>query len=134
MLVCGVQGSGKSHTVASMLENMFITDDTRIGRLTRPLCGLVLHMSDGGKESSPSEAAWVGVPITPGTKVPRVKVFVSPSQLKTMRAVYASLRNVSVEPLHIAEDELDAAAFLSMMAVGTSENAPLYMQIVLVSW
>lgn len=132
-LVCGVQGSGKSHTVASILESMFITNDTRIGRLAQPLCGLVLHLGDGGKESTPSEAAWVGSPILAWANAPQVRVFVSPSQLNTMRAVYASINNVTVLPLYFSEDELDAEAFLSMMAVGTSENAPLYVQIVLVS-
>ena len=131
--MCGVQGSGKSHTVASILESMFINNDPRIGRLAQPLCGLVLHMGEGGKESSPSEAAWIGMPIKPGTQVPKVKVFVSPSQLKTMRSVYAPLRNVTVVPLYFSEEELDAEAFLSMMAVESSENAPLYVQIILVS-
>jgi hypothetical protein len=51
-----------------------------------------------------------------------------------MRRVYAPLGdNVTVEPLYFSESELDAQAFLSMMAVGSSESAPLYVQIVLVS-
>lgn len=50
-----------------------------------------------------------------------------------MRAVYARLgKNVTVEPLLLRNSELDAAAILSMMAVGSSESAPLYMQIILV--
>jgi hypothetical protein len=50
-----------------------------------------------------------------------------------MRAVYARLgKNVIVEPLLFHNSELDAAAILSMMAVGSSESAPLYMQIILV--
>jgi len=36
-----------------------------------------------------------------------------------------------VEPLLFTEDELDAQAFLSMMAVESSESAPLYMQVLL---
>lgn len=50
-----------------------------------------------------------------------------------MKAVYAPLGwNVTVEPLLFSEAELDAEAFLSMMAVGSSESAPLYVQIILV--
>lgn len=50
-----------------------------------------------------------------------------------MRTVYAPLGDrVQVEPLLFKKSELDAQAFLSMMAVGSSENAPLYVQIVLV--
>lgn len=50
-----------------------------------------------------------------------------------MKAVYKPLgKNILVEPLYFTEDELDAQAFLSMMAVGSSESAPLYVQIMLV--
>lgn len=50
-----------------------------------------------------------------------------------MTAVYAPLGNkVTVEPLLFDKNELDAQAFLSMMAVGSSESAPLYIQGVLV--
>lgn len=50
-----------------------------------------------------------------------------------MRAVYAPLgHRVIVEPLFFSEAELDAEAFLSMMAVGSSESAPLYVQLILV--
>ncbi|TDL16631.1 hypothetical protein BD410DRAFT_615335 [Rickenella mellea] len=130
-LVCGVQGAGKSHTVAAMLESMFIRD-VRIGSLRQPLCGLVLHRSDGGLESNPSEAAWLAVPNSPDTVTPKVQVYVSPSSIKTMRAVYAPLgKAVVIRPLHFTEDELDAEAFLMMMSVGSSDGAPLYMQILL---
>ncbi|KAH9951835.1 hypothetical protein B0H21DRAFT_193979 [Amylocystis lapponica] len=47
-----------------------------------------------------------------------------------MRAVYAPLGpKVTVEPLRFNESELDAQAFLSMMAIG--DSVPLYMQIIL---
>jgi len=50
-----------------------------------------------------------------------------------MRAVYAPLGpRVIVEPLFFSEAELDAESFLSMMAVGSSESAPLYVQLILV--
>ncbi|TDL16630.1 hypothetical protein BD410DRAFT_731134 [Rickenella mellea] len=130
-IVCGVQGSGKSHTVATILESMFI-QDPRIGSLRQPLCGLVFHMSDGGLESIPSEAAWLAVSNSPYTETPNVHVYVSPSSIRTMRAVYAPLgKAVVVRPLRFTEDELDAEAFLMMMSVGSSEAAPLYMQIFL---
>lgn len=51
-----------------------------------------------------------------------------------MKRVYAPLGSrVTVEPLLFSEAELDAEAFLSMMAVDSSETAPLYIQIMLVS-
>jgi len=134
VIVCGVQGSGKSHTVSTMLENMFIPKDLRIGSLSKSLSGLVLHMSDGGADSIPSEAAWLGASTNSSVKVPKVVVYVSPSSLNTMTKVYESLGSgVTVRPLYFTEEELDAQAFLSMMSVGTSEGAPLYVQIILVS-
>jgi hypothetical protein len=50
-----------------------------------------------------------------------------------MKKVYGHLdSNLEVKPLLFSESELDAAAFLSLMAVSSSDNAPLYMQTVLV--
>ncbi|KAJ3490105.1 hypothetical protein NLI96_g1681 [Meripilus lineatus] len=115
-LVCGVQGSGKSHTVAVLLESMFIPAYPAIGSLEKPLCGLVLHFGEGGKSTRPCEAAFVGRPSYARISIPTLE--------------FTSL-NVTVEPLAFSEQELDAEAFLSMMAVGSSESAPLYIQAVL---
>ncbi|KAL0949678.1 hypothetical protein HGRIS_009716 [Hohenbuehelia grisea] len=130
-IVCGVQGSGKSHTVSVMLESMFIRHSP-LGCLNQPLSGLILHFGEGGDCARPCEAAWTGVSKAAGVSAPPVKVYVSKSSLKTMRNVYQALgSNVSVEPLLFDEEDLDAQAFLSMMAVGSSEGAPLYMQLVM---
>ncbi|KAI0796532.1 hypothetical protein C8Q75DRAFT_198887 [Abortiporus biennis] len=131
-LVCGVQGSGKSHTVSVILENMLIPGCAPIGSLEKPLSALVLHFGEGGPSSRPSEAAYLGMKGFKGVDAPSVKVYVSRSSLKTMKNVYSSLGpRVTVEPLVFAESELDAQAFLSMMAVTSSESAPLYMQVIL---
>ncbi|KAI6105717.1 hypothetical protein EDD17DRAFT_308389 [Pisolithus thermaeus] len=131
-VICGVQGSGKSHTVSVLLESMFIPNLPPIGALKKPLSGLVLHFGEGGPSARPCEAAWVATSENPGIKTPKVRVYVSKSSINTMRAVYAPLGDkVTVEPLLFDKNELDAQAFLSMMAVGSSENAPLYMQGVL---
>jgi len=119
--------------VSVLLESMFIPRCRQIGSLEKPLCGLVLHFGEGGPSSRPCEASWVGVPSFFGVDTPPVRVFVSRSSLNTMKAIYAPLGNrVTVEPLFFSEDELDAEAFLSMMAVGSSESAPLYVQLILV--
>lgn len=131
-LVCGVQGSGKSHTVSILLENMLIPKYPSIGVLEKPLSGLVLHFGEGGPYTQPCEAAWLGLSRIASVKPPRVRVFVSSSSLETMKAVYAPLgANITVEPLLFSEAELDAQAFLSMMAIGASDHVPLYMQTVL---
>lgn len=116
-----------------MLENMFISKFPAIGCLEKPLSGLVLHFGEGGPSGRPCEAAWVGMSAHPGVEAPPIRVYVSKSSLQTMRNVYSGLGdNVTVEPLMFTESELDAEAFLSMMAVGSSETAPLYVQMVLV--
>ncbi|KMP05413.1 hypothetical protein CIHG_10018 [Coccidioides immitis H538.4] len=57
--ICGSQGSGKSHTLACLLENCLIP--SRAGRLSNPLTGLVFHydtfICDTG--GSPCEAAFL---------------------------------------------------------------------------
>ncbi|KAG1715954.1 hypothetical protein ID866_1243 [Astraeus odoratus] len=131
-VVCGVQGSGKSHTVSVLLESMFIPQLPSIGALQKPLSGLVLHFGEGGPSARPCEAAWIAASDDPAVKTPQVKVYVSRSSLNTMTSVYSPLgKKVSVEPLLFDKNELDAQAFLSMMAIGSSESAPLYIQGVL---
>lgn len=131
-LVCGVQGSGKSHTVSVILENMFVTGCAALGRLVKPLSGLVLHVGETGACTAPCEAAYVGVSTVNNAKPPSVVVYVAPSSLKRMQQVYSRLGgNIEVKPLFFSPGELDAAAFLSLMAVNSSDHAPLYMQTVL---
>lgn len=117
-----------------MLESMLISDTSAIGSLTKALSGLVLHYGEGGPSATPNEAAFLSSPISSRINGPLVRVFVSKSSLQTMQNVYSPLgERVRVNPLLFQSSELDAAAILSMMAVGASESAPLYMQIVLVS-
>ncbi|KAJ3549529.1 hypothetical protein NMY22_g852 [Coprinellus aureogranulatus] len=131
-IICGVQGSGKSHTLGAILESMLISRFSPIGQLNRPLCGLVLHYGEAGHGALPNEAAWLCTSESSLVKGPPVKVYVSHSSLNTMRKVYAPLGSkVVVEPLYFKRKELDSHAVLSMMAIGSSESAPLYMQIIL---
>jgi hypothetical protein len=148
-VVCGVQGSGKSHTVSVLLENMLVEHEPRIGHLVKPFAGLVLHLGEGGPAAKACEAAWLGVPshlaesqlegskpnFETKAKVPRVLVFVSPSSIETMRGVYAKIsEKIEVQPLYFSEAELDAESFKAMMGISLTEaNPPLYVQIILVS-
>ncbi|EMD40606.1 hypothetical protein CERSUDRAFT_91341 [Gelatoporia subvermispora B] len=131
-LVCSVQGAGKSHSVSVILESMLIPRYPAIGACQKPLSGLVLHYSEGGANARPNEAAWLGCTAIPEVKTPRVVVYVSRSSLRTMKQVYAPLGDrIRVKALQFSEHELDAEAFLSMMAVGSSDSAPLYVQTML---
>ena len=133
VLTISCSGSGKSHAVSTILENMLISKFPAIGSLMKALCGLVLQFGEGGSGSLPNETAWLSQSLSSHLTGIPVHVYVSRSSLQTMRTVYARLgKNVVVEPLSFHNSELDAAAILSMMAVGSSESAPLYMQIILV--
>jgi hypothetical protein len=106
-----------------------------VGNSSKPLSGLVLHFGEAGTSSLPCEAAWVSRPNEKqyDCKPPKVKVYVSPASLETMKHAYCTIGDhVSVVPLRFTESELDAQAFISMMAVGNTDSAPLYMQIVFV--
>ncbi|KNZ58270.1 uncharacterized protein VP01_1961g3 [Puccinia sorghi] len=61
-LICGVQGSGKSHTASVILEGCLIVDK-RVGTLPKPLAGLCLHY-DSGSVNYPCEPAYLGMPAT----------------------------------------------------------------------
>jgi hypothetical protein len=112
---------------------MFVTGCGALGRLVKPLSGLVLHVGETGASSAPCEAAYVSVSVIDNAQPPPVRVYVAPSSLKRMKRVYGHLgNNLEVKPLLFSESELDAAAFLSLMAVNSSDSAPLYMQTVLV--
>lgn len=133
-MICGVQGSGKSHSSSILLESMFVADP-RIGTLQQPLCGLVLHFGEGGADSKPCEAAFLSQSHQPGEsfRTPPVVVYVSKSSFRKMVKIYGQLPNVRVEVLQFAEGQLDASGLLTLMAVGnSSETAPLYIQTVLV--
>ena len=107
---------------------MFISKFPPVGSLEKLRCGLVLHFGEGGTGSQPCKASWVGVPSCEGFETPAVKAYVSKSSLKTMRTVYSALGDrVTVEPLLFSKEELDAEAFLTMMAVDSDESAPLYV-------
>ncbi|TFY80819.1 hypothetical protein EWM64_g3199 [Hericium alpestre] len=117
-----------------MLENMFVPNIPATGELVNPLSGLVLHFGETGEAARPCEAAHVGISALPGVgvQVPSVCVYVSPSSIKRMKKLYAPLgRHITVKGLFFAESELDAAAFMSMMAISSSDSAPLYMQTVM---
>ena len=78
--ICGSQGSGKSHTLACLLENALIRSDAT--ELVRPLTGLVFHydtfISDLG--GSPCEAAYLST-----SESIKVRVLCAPTNIRTMQ-------------------------------------------------
>ncbi|KAG8831139.1 hypothetical protein FRC17_003588, partial [Serendipita sp. 399] len=128
-LVCGVQGSGKSHTVSCIMESALIVD-RRIGTLPAPLSTVVFHYDEenGGR---PCEAAFLSELKGGDRGVKEVIVLVSPSNLRTRSKVYSGLKHVQVKALRIAEEDLNASRMLSMMGADNLETVPLYLHTAL---
>ncbi|KAF7342598.1 p-loop containing nucleoside triphosphate hydrolase protein [Mycena sanguinolenta] len=120
-VICGVQGSGKSHTVSCLLECALIPD-SRVGKLPSPLSALVFHFDtqDGGR---PCEAAFLSSPSAHRVSLPYVTVLCSPSNLNRRRRAYASLTQVRVEPLYLSEKDLTADRMLALMGCDNLEGA-----------
>ncbi|KAJ7915996.1 hypothetical protein B0H13DRAFT_2451776 [Mycena leptocephala] len=131
-VICGVQGSGKSHTVACLLECALIVDQ-RVGQLPEPLSALVFHF-DTQDTGRPCEAAFISTPAALGPNhaaLPQVTVLCSPSNVNRRRRAYASLAQVRVEPLYLSEKDLTADRMLAIMGCDNLDTMPLYMHTAL---
>jgi hypothetical protein len=132
MFVCGVQGSGKSHTTSCILENSLIRSK-HLGKLRNPLSALVFsfaQFSGDGVGFTVSEAAFLAStdPRLPeGAHVRKVHVLVSPSNFLRISKLYIRLPNVVVTPFRLNPQDLDIDTMLTLMNVDESEGTPLYM-------
>ncbi|ETS87822.1 hypothetical protein PFICI_01650 [Pestalotiopsis fici W106-1] len=125
IFICGNQGSGKSHTLSSLLENCLIPS-SKLGSLPRPLTGIVFHYDTFFSDLSgaPCEAAHL-------SSDPRVKVRIlcAPTNVRMMKNVYGRLPNVTVEELRLKEQDLNTKRMLDLMAVGAG-TVPLYIHVI----
>jgi hypothetical protein len=132
MFVCGVQGSGKSHTTSCILENSLIRSK-HLGKLRNPLSALIFsfaQFSGDGVGFTVSEAAFLAStdPRLPeGAHVRKVHVLVSPSNFLRISKLYIRLPNVVVTPFRLNPQDLDIDTMLTLMNVDESEGTPLYM-------
>ncbi len=149
--VCGVQGSGKSHTTAciigkvrsialygtltnSALENCLIPSPV-LGSLAKPLSALVFNFAEYTSSSSfrPCELAFLA---SPGSQSPthlrvkQVNVLVSPSNYMSLKALYTQIPGVTVQTFMLRPEDLNISTMLTLMSVNQTQTAPLYMGIV----
>ncbi|KAK2861493.1 hypothetical protein FQN49_004144 [Arthroderma sp. PD_2] len=129
--ICGSQGSGKSHTLACMLENSLLLP-SKTGKVSSQLTGLVLHYDKftGLETGQLCEAAYLcsaGIP---------VRVLVSPSNYSRMSQLYSNLPGLpadcpkpTVKPMLFKEDHLSIGMMRSLMAIGDGDGTPLYMEV-----
>ncbi|KAI5817362.1 hypothetical protein BZA77DRAFT_292610 [Pyronema omphalodes] len=123
--ICGVQGAGKSNSLAVMLEN-FLLSNPAINSLPVPLTGLVFHYDRHAPTACEAAYLCSDLPVT---------VLVPPSSLRSATALYSSLpgapANLKIRSLRLRELDLNITRMLSLMAVDQSnDNPPLYLEIV----
>ena len=149
--ICGVQGSGKSHTTScligewinlgtwssiigpltSSVEDCLIRSPI-LGELQKPLSALVFHYGEVTSRLNfkPSEVAFLASPSPNFPNHPRVSkinVLVSPSNFLTLKPLYSQIPGVTVQPFKLRPKDLDVGTMLTLMSVDTSQSAPLYM-------
>ncbi|KAK7711557.1 hypothetical protein SLS57_008040 [Botryosphaeria dothidea] len=125
--LCGSQGSGKSHTLACMLEGCLMSSKA-LGRLPEPLQGIVFHC-DAWSAGSVCEAAHlcsVGI---------KVNVLVSPSNYWRLKDAYSKIpdpkRRLRVKQLKLRPRHLNVERMLALMAFNESSGrVPLYMEVI----
>ncbi|KAH7111372.1 hypothetical protein EDB81DRAFT_671448 [Dactylonectria macrodidyma] len=128
VFICGSQGSGKSHTLATLLENCLV--QSVANALTRPLAGLVFHydsaVSDAG--GLPCEAAYLS-----SNKNVNVRVLCPPTNTATIKKVYSCLPNVLIQELRFCQDSLNTKRMLNLMVAspGQTGRMPLYLHTVM---
>ncbi|KAL2059884.1 hypothetical protein VTL71DRAFT_10039 [Oculimacula yallundae] len=132
--ICGVQGSGKSHTTACMIENCLISAPV-LGVLQRPLSVLVFNFAEYTSRASfrPCELAFLAAPdpnLPYHLGVKRVRVLVSPSNYQHLKKSYSQIPGVSVRPFLLAPKDLDICTILTLMSIKSNGAAPLYMATV----
>jgi hypothetical protein len=128
--ICGVQGSGKSHTTSCILENAVIPSP-HLGQLESPVSTLVFsygEWSSGGAGFNISEATYLAAPskIFPGHQVKRITVLTSPSNL-AIKKLYQRHPNVRIIPFRLRAKTLDIGALRTLMAIDEKSAVPLYM-------
>jgi hypothetical protein len=109
--VCGVQGSGKSHTTSCILENCLVPS-RHLGVLQEPLSALVFSyglFTGDGAGFSISEAAFLGAPSLPpaNAHVKNIHVLVCETNLRKIRRLYERLPNVTVSAFKLDPRNLD---------------------------
>jgi len=78
--ICGSQGSGKSHTLACMLENCLLPSEQ--GHLPKPLAGVVFHYDTFSSDMSGTPCEVAHLASNPNIKV---RVLCSPTNIATIK-------------------------------------------------
>lgn len=128
--ICGSQGSGKSHSLACMLENC-LASHKYLGSLPHPLTAVVFHYDPHASMAGQvCEAAYLCSPSV------KVRVLAPPTSYKRLSELYGKLKlpkdcEVTVEKLILKQEYLNVERLKTFMATDSGEGLPLYMHAVL---
>ncbi|KAI5781295.1 hypothetical protein EDC01DRAFT_710193 [Geopyxis carbonaria] len=129
--VCGLQGSGKSHTTSCIIENHLLASPL-LGSLAVPCSALVFHYAQFTSRATfrPAEVAFLAHPARDHPSAPAatpVNILVSPSNYHGLAAAYSAIPGINVYPLRLPASALGVSALLSLMSFDTSTTPPLYL-------
>lgn len=126
--ICGSQGSGKSYTLATMLETLICPELTP-GRAGNPVAAVVFHydLESSGSVAEAAHLASLGI---------KVNVLVAKSSQHRLRTAYSKAlknpENLSIKPLELRSRDLSVDRMNKLMAFAESEGKiPLYMDVIL---
>ena len=127
--ICGSQGSGKSYTLASMLEN-YLLPDNDYGPVVNPVAGVVFHYDSEGSSSIAEVASLCSRGI-------KVRVLASLSNYKDRSEQYMKLAgkskdNVEVLKLAFKDEHLNVERMQRLMAFSepSEGGVPLYVSVI----
>ncbi|KAB8232623.1 uncharacterized protein BDW43DRAFT_320083 [Aspergillus alliaceus] len=129
--ICGVQGSGKSHTTSCIIENCSLPLPI-LGALKQPLSTMVLNFNEYSSNVStqPCEAAFLSSVLPEWSKhgltIP-VRVLVPPSNFYNLKTMYSQIPKVEVRPFRLKPRHLNISTMLSLMSMVKNDKMPLYM-------
>ncbi|KAI8897825.1 hypothetical protein BC833DRAFT_592184 [Globomyces pollinis-pini] len=132
LVAVGVQGAGKSHSVATIIENCMLSVPNHIHR-QQPTSTLVFHYDQDLANMCEAVTLTSRRPGIPNSISPvsHMSVLVSPSFYIQRKAYYDSIPNCTVYPLLFKWKELNASQIKAIMRVDVGENIPLYMSSIL---
>ncbi|KAJ0417602.1 hypothetical protein BJY00DRAFT_325432 [Aspergillus carlsbadensis] len=133
--ICGLQGSGKSHTTSCIIENCSMGLPA-LGKLEQSVSTLVLNFNEysSSVNSQPTEAAFLASVLpkyaSQQQRLP-VRVLVSPTNYHNLTRMYSQIPHVEVRAFRLNPQHLNIGMMLSLMSMSQSSGMPLYMAQVL---
>lgn len=128
VVAVGIQGAGKSHSLATIIENCHLDLNPAI-KAERPCSTLVFHYDSDQSNFCQSATLSMGQVID-GYRFPSVQrliILVSPSFYYQRKAFYQQWPNCSVRPLLFRWKDMSASVIKSLMRVQLDKEPPLYM-------